>query len=81
MNAQTGYFYLAFLNGSSAGPPLQIQAPPPPAPVSPNASRRSSCSPAIESAITGEIKGWDGEAMFKLDNGGYKLQMQQIVKT
>jgi hypothetical protein len=69
MNAQSGYFYLAFLNGSSARPPVQTEAPPPPAPVSPNASRRSSCTPAIESAITGEIKGWDGETIFKLDNG------------
>lgn len=29
----------------------------------------SSCSPAIESTISGEIEGWDGEAIFKLDNG------------
>ncbi len=30
---------------------------------------RSSCAPAIESTISGEIEGWDGETMFKLDNG------------
>lgn len=29
----------------------------------------SSCSPAIESTISGEIEGWDGETIFKLDNG------------
>jgi hypothetical protein len=30
---------------------------------------RTSCSPAIESTISGEIEGWDGETIFKLDNG------------
>jgi hypothetical protein len=30
---------------------------------------RGSCTPAIESAITGEIEGWDGETIFRLDNG------------
>jgi len=30
---------------------------------------RSSCSPAIESRISGEIEGWDGDTIFKLDNG------------
>jgi hypothetical protein len=30
---------------------------------------RSSCSPAIESTISGDIEGWDGETIFKLDNG------------
>jgi hypothetical protein len=29
----------------------------------------SSCSPSIESTISGEIEGWDGETIFKLDNG------------
>jgi len=28
-----------------------------------------SCSPAVESSITGEFHGWDGETIFKLDNG------------
>jgi hypothetical protein len=36
---------------------------PAPAPV------RTSCSPAVESTISGEIEGWDGETIFKLDNG------------
>jgi hypothetical protein len=31
--------------------------------------RRSSCSPAIGSSITGEVEGWSGETIFKLDNG------------
>jgi len=30
---------------------------------------RSSCSPVIESTISGEIEGWDGDTIFKLDNG------------
>jgi hypothetical protein len=30
---------------------------------------RSSCSPAIENTISGEIEGWDGDTIFKLDNG------------
>jgi len=30
---------------------------------------RSSCAPAIETTISGEIEGWDGETIFKLDNG------------
>lgn len=29
----------------------------------------SACSPAIESAIAGDFNGWDGETLFKLDNG------------
>ncbi len=29
----------------------------------------SSCSPAIESTISGDIEGWDGDTIFKLDNG------------
>jgi len=29
----------------------------------------SSCSPAIESTISGEIEGWEGDTIFKLDNG------------
>jgi len=32
-------------------------------------SGRSSCSPSIESTISGEIEGWDGETIFKFDNG------------
>jgi hypothetical protein len=30
---------------------------------------RSSCSPAIESTISGDIEGWDGDTIFKLNNG------------
>jgi hypothetical protein len=30
---------------------------------------RSSCSPAIETRIAGDIEGWEGETVFKLDNG------------
>jgi hypothetical protein len=28
-----------------------------------------SCSPAIESTIVGDFNGWEGETVFKLDNG------------
>lgn len=35
----------------------------------PSPSIRSSCSPAVESRISGEIEGWDGDTIFKLDNG------------
>jgi hypothetical protein len=33
------------------------------------AKARSGCSPAVESTISGEIEGWDGATVFKLDNG------------
>jgi hypothetical protein len=41
------------------------------APLSSPTGRGSSsnCSPAVESAISGEFKGWEGETIFKLDNG------------
>ncbi len=29
----------------------------------------SGCIPAIESSISGDFEGWDGETIFKLDNG------------
>ena len=35
----------------------------------PTASPQSSCVPTIESAITGEVHGWSGDTIFKLDNG------------
>ncbi len=38
-----------------------------PAPKSDTSSGR--CIPAIESAIDGEFNGWDGETIFKLNNG------------
>jgi hypothetical protein len=37
------------------------------APISDTSGGR--CTPAIESAINGEFKGWDGETIFKLSNG------------
>lgn len=60
---QTGSFYLAVSKEIET-------ASQPPAPTVPAlAPRRSSCSPAIESAISGDIEDWDGETLFKLDNG------------
>ncbi len=56
---QSGSFYFAVLKQPAK------ESARPPAVVVPH----SSCSPAIESAITGEIEGWDGETIFKLDNG------------
>lgn len=47
---------------------LNVASKPEQAPPS-TFSGRSSCSPAIESTISGEIEGWDGETIFKLDNG------------
>lgn len=35
----------------------------------PAKSTGSNCAPAIESTISGEFNGWDGETIFKLDNG------------
>ena len=32
-------------------------------------SARSDCVPAVENTIAGDFKGWDGETIFKLDNG------------
>jgi hypothetical protein len=62
---ESGSFYFAVLKQAAA----QLPPPPPPVrdyiPVAP----RSSCSPAIESHIDGDIEGWDGETIFKLDNG------------
>lgn len=49
--------------------PSDQPAPPTSAIIPPKSQRRSSCSPAIESAISGEIEGWSGETIFKLDNG------------
>ena len=34
-----------------------------------DSSERSSCSPAVQSNISGETEGWDGDTIFKLDNG------------
>jgi hypothetical protein len=40
-------------------------------PKSPRArtSGSSDCAPAVESTIKGDFEGWDGETIFKLDNG------------
>jgi hypothetical protein len=56
---QSGSFYFAVLKQ-----PAKEPAPPAVAVVP-----RSSCSPAIESAISGDVEGWSGDTIFKLDNG------------
>ena len=61
---QTGTFYLAILKepaGTTAAAPQPARRP--------TASPQSSCVPTIESAITGEVHGWSGDTIFKLDNG------------
>lgn len=62
--AQIGTFYLAVTNqrneaadSKPTSTPRRVAAP------------ESNCALAIESAITGDIEGWDGETIFKLDNG------------
>jgi hypothetical protein len=62
VGAQTGSFYLALLRAAPKEPPSPPVAPP-------SSIRNSSCSPVIESSITGEVEGWSGETIFKLDNG------------
>jgi len=37
--------------------------------VSNDSASGSRCSPAIETTISGEFNGWDGETIFKLSNG------------
>ncbi|MDT8067190.1 MAG: hypothetical protein ROO76_03390 [Terriglobia bacterium] len=37
--------------------------------TAPVPSSSSPCSPAVESNITGDFEGWEGETVFKLDNG------------
>lgn len=63
-SAQSGSFYLAMVEQvqQPAKPPPQTVPRPIPRPD-------AGCVPAIESAITGEVHGWDGETIFKLDNG------------
>jgi hypothetical protein len=75
VGAQTGHFYLAILKAALKEPPS------PAAILPPTSSRRSSCSPAIESAITGEVQGWSGETIFKLDNGQIWQQAEHIRST
>ena len=62
---QNGSFYMAIVGQPAAEP----NPPTPPPTSAPNTSPRSSCSPAIESSITGEFHGWSGDTIFKLDNG------------
>jgi hypothetical protein len=38
-------------------------------PSQPIETRPNNCSPAVESTISGEFSGWEGETIFKLDNG------------
>jgi hypothetical protein len=37
--------------------------------VQTSAVPKSSCTPAVESTISGEFTGWEGETIFKFDNG------------
>jgi hypothetical protein len=62
--SQSGSFYLAIVNQDTPAPQPKPQVAPP-------VTTRSygGCSPAIESAISGEFHGWDGETIFRLDNG------------
>jgi len=64
VGAQKGDFYMAVTKRPATG----SDSAPPRAPT-PGILPRSSCVPAVESAITGEVHGWDGETIFKLDNG------------
>ena len=64
VGAQTGLFYLAILDKKDAVPPPRPDVGVPSVPPT-----RGGCVPAIESAVTGEVEGWDGETIFKLDNG------------
>jgi hypothetical protein len=61
---QNGSFYAEIVKQ----PVLESKPPTPPAIRAPNAPQ-SSCSPAIESSISGEFEGWSGDTIFKLDNG------------
>lgn len=57
---QNGSFYLAIVKPTVAESPPPIRTPTAP---------RSSCTPAVESSISGEFEGWSGETIFKLENG------------
>lgn len=61
---QTGSFYLAVLKELDT----ELRLPPPSQTYEPSRPR-TSCTPAVESSISGDIEGWDGETIFKLDNG------------
>jgi hypothetical protein len=61
---ENGTFYLALVKQPSTEP-----IPPPPPAYSYTPPTLSSCSPAIESSISGDFNGWEGETIFKLNNG------------
>jgi hypothetical protein len=65
---ESGKFYLAIVDDAST---KSTQAAPPPTRPPARVYREPSggCAPAIESSINGEFHGWDGETIFKLDNG------------
>jgi hypothetical protein len=63
---QPGKFYLAIVNET---PVKTTQAPPTRLPSRRPGQTYGGCSPAIESSINGNFNGWDGETIWKLDNG------------
>jgi hypothetical protein len=65
LGAQSGSFYMAILRQ----PANDVSAPPPAVAAPRVPGVRSSCAPAIETSIDGEINGWEGETIFKLANG------------
>ncbi len=69
VGVESGKFYLAIMAGDET--PAKTTQTTPPARVAPSAPVRSyaGCSPAIESSISGDFNGWDGETIWKLDNG------------
>lgn len=72
--------YLAAKHGTLSGTESRIRGSPrtvtPPG-VSPRQQTLSgSCSPAVEDTIAGTFNGWDGESIFKLDNGQIWQQME-----
>jgi hypothetical protein len=62
--SQSGSFYLAIVGQEASALKPKPQMMPPIVPRS-----YGGCSPAIESSISGDFHGWDGETIFKLDNG------------
>ena len=66
VGGETGSFYFAILKQPAKDAAILPQRAPGPTVIQP---RNSNCVPAVESAIDGEIEGWDGETIFKLDNG------------
>lgn len=64
VDGQVGFFYVSMSGHEETSPkPAQRTAPSTPPRLG------GSCSPAVESTIVGEFNGWDGETIFKLDNG------------